>query len=182
MLDKKTILGLLLIIILVINSCVAGDNTLKCYSRLVSDSTKVRRALYTFWENYPENRVDEATIIKVEKHFPNLFKNDIFKDTNTCFSCRSILRSYVKLNEFERESWYIKSSNNELIFCLEISNVGAWINGYTCDICLIDVMYLNDIESNFKNWQLIRSKKIYAKKTFKIDVLPKLIKITKSIN
>jgi hypothetical protein len=65
---------------------------------------------------------------------------------------------------------------------LEISNVGAWINGYTCDICLIDVMYLNDIESNFKNWQLIRSKKIYAKKTFKIDVLPKLIKITKSIN
>jgi hypothetical protein len=149
---------------------------------LVSDSTIVRKSLYSLWDKYPENRVDEATILKIEKYFPKIFKDEVFIDTSLCSNCRSVLRSYVKLKDFERENWYIKSSNNEMVFCLTIANVGAWINGYTCDLCLRYVMYLDEPEKNFKSWELSKERKRHAKEVFEKDILYKLKKTAKEIS
>ena len=180
MLDKKNIIALIVIVQL-IASCIAGDGTLKCYSRLVSDSSVVRKTLYAFWAKHPENRLDEATMQKIEKYHPNIFKVDAFIDSSTCYNCRSALRSYVRKGDFEREEWYIKSSNNEMVFNISISNVDAWINGFTCDVCLKSVLFLDAPEQNFKSWNQTKQRKKQARKTFETDVLPKLKKIAKQI-
>ena len=174
MLGRKNIIGLM-VMALFINSCITGDNTLKCYSRLVSDSAIVRKAIFVFWDKHPENRLDEVTIQKIENHFPNMFNgNKTFIDSSNCYKCRSALRSYVHFGDFEREEWYVKSSNGQMVFRLEIANIGAWINGFTCDLCLRYVLYLNESEKNFRNKELSKDRKKQAKKVFEEDILPKL--------
>lgn len=178
---EKKLIGLF-VIVLLISSCISGDGTLRCYSRLVSDSTIVRKTLYEFWNKYPENRLDEATLLKLEKFAPNRFKGKTFIDSSKCNNCRSVLRSYVRNGDFQMEEWYIKSSNNEMVFRLGIANVGAWINGFTCDLCLKYVMYLDEREEGFKNWELSKGRKKHAREVFEKDVLPKLKRISKTIN
>ncbi len=162
-------------------SCIAGDGTLRCYSRLYSNPQKVKLAIMAMWNLYPENRVDELSIRKIEKHYPNLFQGQTFIDTSQCETCRSILKSESKKLEYLNDEWYVKSSDGNMIFRLDIANINEWTNGFNCDICIKYVIFMDKAEQNFLSWQLSKEQQIMAKKTFENDILIKLKQTIKTV-
>ncbi|WP_320052075.1 hypothetical protein [uncultured Acetobacteroides sp.] len=171
------ILRLFLITLIVsMTGCIsAGDTVIKCYSRLyVNDKVMIKRLNY-FWERYPENRLDSSIISKIQLIHHKMFSEFIFIDTSFNGHNQQYVFQKTTVNkDYKRDEWYIKSTDNRMIFIVDIANKGEWINGFNCDLCLVRVLFMNKINLNFRNWELSSEEKKDAKATFEKDVLDKL--------
>lgn len=168
----KTHYFVTIVFCLFLNSIMS--QVMRCYSSIYLNKQNTIKLLNTFWNIYPENRVDELTIQKLEEITHRKEERFSFKDTSACDTCRSIFLMSRKNEEFESNSWLIKSTDGSIVFEIIIANEQMIVNGFNCDICLKSALFTDKYKDNFRSWELPRQKRKLAKKLFKEDILKKL--------
>ncbi|MFN5919836.1 MAG: hypothetical protein ACK45I_00905 [Bacteroidota bacterium] len=164
-----------LIFCLGFGSCLsAGDTVLRCYSRLYVNEAEAIQLLDKFWLKHPENRVDERTVAIIEKNTPLKIDKVVFIDTTICDTCRSIFKLTNTFEDYEKNYWWIKSTDGVMVFEVVIGNKYSWTNRFTSDLCVKSVLFTDNVSTNFMNWELTPDQKRKAKKTFEKDILLKL--------
>lgn len=164
-----------LILCLAFISCLsAGDTVLRCYSRLYVNEAETIQLLDKFWLKHPENRVDEQTVAIIEKNTPLKVEKVAFIDSSNCNTCRCIFKITNTAKDYEKTYWWVKSTDGDMVFRVDIANKYSWFNGFTSDLCVMDVLFMDKASANFMNWQLTSAQKRKAKSTFENDILQKL--------
>jgi hypothetical protein len=162
----------IMLIFLFVKCVSAGQPIIKSYSGMHANEELIEKAIKKFWEQNPENRVSSYDIQKVKEYFPRIFNGFTFNDSLNGDTILYVFQWSIKTKDYYRRFWYIKSSDDKIIFNIGISNCGLLTGN--CELSLIDAMFLNKIENNFRNWELNSQEQKEAKELFEKDILRKL--------
>jgi hypothetical protein len=157
------------------SSCAfVGTTSLGCYSKLHLSGPKTAVILNQFWHRYPENRICDSLVDKIGKQSDIKVDLILSKYAASCTSCKCIFKVQSKTESYQKTSWWIRSSNGEMVFEVSVANKNSWLNGFTSDLCLETVLFTDDLAKNFRNWNLTREQKRWVRRLFQTDILPKL--------
>lgn len=155
----------------VTTSCIsAGESVLSTYTQWGNNQKEIENRLNDFCSKNPGNRVNSDDIKSIQNVFPLMFSDCLIYDSTFSNSSPYVFKKSMQISDYERERWYIKSSDGKLIFCINICNC----NYINCDIGLLHVMFLDSIQNNFRNWQLTSVQKKEARLKFRHDILNRL--------